>query len=81
MSLGTSDGPFRATIQGAMTAWLEAMAKLAKEHGATTAVARERAERVMTTIQGSLVVARCMADPNAFVRGLKTLPEILLPAK
>ena len=79
MSLGAGDGPFRATIKGAMSAWIEAMARLAKEGGASAAVARERAERVVTTIQGSLVVARCMNDPNAFVRGLKTLPEILLP--
>jgi AcrR family transcriptional regulator len=80
MSLGTSDGPFRATIQAAMTAWIEAMTKLAKEHGASTAVARERAERVITSIQGSLVVARCMSDPGAFTRALRGLPDLLLPA-
>lgn len=80
LSLGTADGPFRETIQCAMSSWMDAMAKLCREHGTTPAVARERAERAMTTIQGSLVVARCLGDPNAFVRGLKSLPDLLLPA-
>ncbi len=80
MSLGTADGPFRAAIQSAMGAWLEALAQLAKEHGATPAAARDRAERVITTIQGTLVVARCMNDSKVFRRGLKDLPGILFPA-
>lgn len=79
MSLGNADGPFRTTIKTAMAAWMDAMARLAKDAGASTATAKERAERAMTTIQGSLVVARCMGDNNAFLRSLKLLPDILLP--
>lgn len=80
LSLGTADGPFRFAIQSAMAAWLEALAFLAKEHGATPSMARDRAERVITTIQGTLVVSRCMNDPKVFRRGLKDLPGILFPA-
>ncbi len=79
LSLGGGDSPFRATIQQAMGAWIEALARLARDQGASGAAARDRASQVMTTIQGSLVVARCMNEPHAFARALKSLPGILLP--
>ncbi|RBP44430.1 TetR family transcriptional regulator [Roseimicrobium gellanilyticum] len=81
LSLGGGDNPFLKGIGKAMNAWARALAGLAREHGATGAVARERAERVLVTIQGTLVLARCMEDPKVFIRGLQTLPEILLPPK
>jgi AcrR family transcriptional regulator len=81
LSLGGDDNPFRKGIGKAMCAWADALAVLAREHGATPAVARRRAETVLVTIQGTLVLARCVDDPKVFLRGLQTLPEILLPPK
>jgi AcrR family transcriptional regulator len=81
LSLGGGANPFRKGIGEAVQAWADALAGLAREHGATPAVARERAERVLVTIQGALVLARCVNDPRVFIRGLQTLPELLLPPK
>ncbi len=80
LSVGGGDNPFRKPIGDAMNAWMDALALVAREHGATAAVARQRAERVLVTIQGVLVVARCLDDLKVFSRGMHELPAILLPA-
>lgn len=79
LSLGGAENPFRKVIAEAMNAWVDALAGVAREHGATAAAARQRAERVVVTVQGALVVARCTADAKVFSRGLRELPGILLP--
>lgn len=77
-SLGQPGTPLRAGLAGAMNAWLDTLAALAREAGAPSAEARLRAERVLVTIQGTLVVARCLNDPKVFARGLRELPSLLL---
>lgn len=79
LSLGRPDNPFRLAIATGVNAWIDALAGLARETGATRAVARQRGEHALVTIQGALVVARCLNDPKAFARGLLRLPGMLLP--
>ena len=57
---------------------LDGLSGVALQAGATAEQARLRAEEILVTVQGSLVVARGMDDPAIFKRALDWLPAILL---
>lgn len=67
-------------LKGAMQAWINAFAQIAREGGQGIAVARSKAEEAIVRIEGSLVLARVLGDTAAFERTLKLLPDLLAAA-
>lgn len=58
---------------------LAGLSAVARQAGATTEEANLRAEEVLVTLQGSLVVARGVGNPGVFERALARLPAIIAP--
>jgi TetR/AcrR family transcriptional repressor of lmrAB and yxaGH operons len=77
LSLGDATEAMRDHVRGSFGAWRDAMAALAREAGATPALARRRAEEALTRIQGGLVLARGTGDGKPFARALAGLPGLL----
>lgn len=77
LSLGGTNTGLLKDIHASISAWIDAMANVAREAGLSAAKARRRAEEALVQIQGSLVVARITGDPAPFMRALKTLPDLL----
>jgi TetR/AcrR family transcriptional regulator, lmrAB and yxaGH operons repressor len=74
------DGPFVPAIRGAFAALINAFADLAGETGVTPDTARQRGERAVMLLQGSLVLARGTGSPAPFRAFLAALPtELLAP--
>lgn len=73
-----SDGPFSQPIRALLTAYADALARLAEEAGQPPIEARRRALRTIALIQGSLVLARGLGDPQPFRQTLDALPDELL---
>jgi AcrR family transcriptional regulator len=78
LSLPGGGPALRAAVRGALKAWLQAFAGIAREAGASAAEARERAEQAIIEIEGSLVLARVLGDRRPFHRALDRLPELLV---
>lgn len=57
---------------------LAALGTVASEAGATPLQARRRAEQALIELQGALVLARGMGEPEIFSRALKRIPAIVL---
>jgi TetR/AcrR family transcriptional repressor of lmrAB and yxaGH operons len=66
-------------IAGTFRRLLDALGTVARQAGAVGKDAQRRAEEVLVTLQGALVVARGTNDPAVFERALGRLPGILLP--
>jgi hypothetical protein len=66
-----------AAVKRSFRSLHEAFATVAREAGATPAVARARAEQAVLQIQGALVLARGSGDRGPFERVLKALPGAL----
>lgn len=75
------DGPFSPAIKGAFEALIDAFAKLARDVGRPPAAAHACAERVVTMLQGSLVLSRGLGSPDPFRAFLANLPSELLVAR
>ena len=73
LSLPGGSEELHAAIQGAMRAWIQAFAQIAKESGMTSAAARSRAEEAILRVEGSLVVLRVLGDTGTFERTIKLL--------
>lgn len=78
MSLGQPTEAVRGLVQDSFGALTDAFAGVAREAGATKAVARRRAEDAVLRIQGALVLARGSGDSRAFERTIKALPAWLV---
>ena len=78
MSLGEADNLFHNKLANSLKKWLDELAQLAKEAGATPTEAKLKAEDAMMLIQGALVVARVSNDSQPFHRAVARLPKILL---
>jgi AcrR family transcriptional regulator len=72
------DGPFASRIAAMIAALLSALAAVAAAAGHDPDAARTRAERTLTLLQGSLVLARGSGSTAVFRRFLSTLPDELL---
>jgi TetR/AcrR family transcriptional regulator, lmrAB and yxaGH operons repressor len=72
------DGPFAPAIRNAFEALIAAFARLAAEAGSGTDLARQRAERAVMLLQGSLVLSRGMGHTAPFRTFLAALPSELL---
>jgi TetR/AcrR family transcriptional repressor of lmrAB and yxaGH operons len=72
------DGPFGPKIRAAFEALITGLASLAAEAGASPAKARQRGERAVMLLQGSLVLARGIGSTAPFHAFLTALPKTLL---
>jgi len=82
-TLSMAGGPpsVRAHVKRTFGLWLKAMAAVAREAGASPAVARKRAEDAIMQVQGGLVFARAARDRKPFERVLSGLPALLTGAR
>lgn len=77
LSLGDSEDALRRHIERSFRAWIEALASLAREAGATGPVAKRKAEEVVIRVQGALVLSRATGDVAPFKRVLAEVPDLL----
>jgi AcrR family transcriptional regulator len=80
LSIPGGSDELKTGLKGAMQAWINAFAGVARESGLSPAMARARAEEAIVRFEGSLVVARVLGDNSAFERVLKMLPDLLTVA-
>ncbi len=80
LSLPSGSDALHQALQGAVNAWLQAFASVARQSGATSAKARERATQAIIEIQGALVLSRVLDDCKPFQKVLNRLPDLLLDA-
>ncbi|WP_299612457.1 TetR/AcrR family transcriptional regulator [uncultured Tateyamaria sp.] len=72
------DSPFAEPIKRIFDALIDTLAALAEERGFEEADARDRAERAVILLHGSLVLSRGTGSQRPFERFLETLPDELL---
>ncbi|PTX53773.1 TetR family transcriptional regulator [Litoreibacter ponti] len=72
------DSPFAEPIKRIFDALIDALAALAEEREFEEADARDRAERAVILLHGSLVLSRGTGTQRPFERFLETLPDELL---
>lgn len=77
-SLGGENPEIREHVRASMVAWTGALAAVALEVGVEEAEAHARAQDVIASIQGTLVLSRATGDPTAFQRALRRIPDDLL---
>ena len=78
VALGSGCALFTDELRGMFRAWIDALAQLAQEAGATPAEATRRAEAAVAQIQGGLILARALGEDAPFHRVLYTLPALVL---
>ena len=78
MVLSGGDAPLKMELRLGVTGWINAIAQVLQDAGATKAEARKRARHSVERIQGSLIVARALGDSGTFAREVRDLPNILL---
>ena len=81
LSFGAEETVLRQHVQEGMGAWVEAIAKVAREAGVSPKKARQQAQDAITRIQGSLVMGRVLKDCGPFERTLAELPQVVLGEK
>jgi len=72
------DGPFSRSIEAAFEALIDAFARLCADAGWKRKEARRQAERVVTLLQGSLVLSRGTGSTAPFRNFLSDLPGEIL---
>ena len=77
LSLPGGPRELHTAIQGAMQAWIQAFAQIAKESGMSSAAAGLRAEEAILRVEGSLVLSRVLGDTSTFERTIRLLPNLL----
>lgn len=77
MLVGDARRLFRQPIKAAFGAWVAALAAVARDAGMGAAPARLWAEETVLSIEGALVLARGLDDPEPFRRVLRRLPRTL----
>ena len=77
-SLGDDDSDLKKHVRTSMRAWIDALAKVVREAGVPSRLARRRAEDAVARIQGTLVVSRATSDTAPFKRTLTNLPQALV---
>lgn len=78
LSLPGSSPGLREAVRGSLKAWLQAFTGIAREAGASDTEARQRAEQAIIEIEGSLVLARVLADRKPFHKTIDRLQKLLL---
>jgi len=80
LSIRGGSEELQLALKGAMQAWVNAFAQVARESGHGSAAARSKAEDAIIRIEGSLILARVVGDTACFERVLKLLPDLLTAA-
>ncbi|MEC4679284.1 MAG: TetR/AcrR family transcriptional regulator [Nitrospirales bacterium] len=81
LSFGSGESAINKYVQEGMGAWVEALAKVARETGIPAKKARLQAQDAIGRIEGSLVMVRVLKDIGPFERMLLELPDVLLRNK
>lgn len=76
--LGTSRVRFHRELRAILGEWIEALATALVDGGVPGPVARTRAADAIMRIEGALILAGGMGDPDLFGRALHQLPDELL---
>ncbi len=71
---------FAPPLAGALTAWRDAVATLCRDAGLPDELALDRAEDVVSRVEGALVLAAGTGEPAAFGRALSRIRRTLLVA-
>ena len=74
----SGEGPFKSAIQGLFEAFIAALTSVVAQAGYSGKVARDRAERAVALLHGSLVLSRGLGSTAPFQKMLKALPGELL---
>lgn len=69
---------FKRPLAAAFTKWMRAVEELGREAGLSKAIARARAEQLVISVEGALVVSAGIDDPAPFQRTLAELRRNLL---
>jgi TetR/AcrR family transcriptional regulator, lmrAB and yxaGH operons repressor len=72
-ALGDERDRFSQAINAYFSEWIESLAQSLRAEGRTPAAARELAEEIVSGVQGGLVMARSLREPEAFLRCLRRL--------
>ncbi|MBD1857946.1 MULTISPECIES: TetR/AcrR family transcriptional regulator [Leptolyngbya] len=75
--LGSARDLFHDRVQARYSAWIRAVAQVLVDAGLDLTTAQQRGEDMVITIQGSLIVAQGLDNPEIFQRSLKQLPQQL----
>lgn len=75
--LGSAREVFHAPVKVLLVTWIEAIAAVLVEAGLDPALARQRGEEAVLTIQGALILAQGLDDVAPFQRAIQQLPDQL----
>jgi TetR/AcrR family transcriptional regulator, lmrAB and yxaGH operons repressor len=75
--LGSARDLFHDRVQARYRAWIDAVAQVLVDAGLDLTTAQQRGEDMVITIQGSLIVAQGLDNPEIFRRSLQQLPQRL----
>ncbi len=78
LSIGDGQALFGEPVRASLSWWIEAVASVVAEAGIGREAARDRAEDMVSAIQGALVMARAQGSTGAFKRFVTALPGQLL---
>jgi len=76
LTLADSPSP-RAHARRSMQFWIDAFARLGRDAGLRSSIARKRSQEAVAAIEGGLVASRVLGDPRPFLRSLASLPKLL----
>lgn len=72
-ALGDERDRFSQAINAYFSEWIESLAQAFRAEGRSPGAAREIAEEIVAGVQGALVLARSLREPEAFLRCLQRL--------
>ncbi len=78
LSIAIHDTPFQPLIQRLLNEWINTIKQVCMEAGFKPEIAEKRAIEAVSSIQGSLVLARIFGDTTQFRRVLRRLPKELI---
>lgn len=78
LSIGDGQALFGEPVRAALGRWIEAVAAVVGEAGLDRETARDRAEDMVSGVQGALVMSRAQGSAGAFKRLVAALPDLLL---
>jgi AcrR family transcriptional regulator len=77
LGVGDAGGKFAAELRAVIDVWIEALERLLKAEGLSSARARKGAVDAVVRVEGALVVARALGDAAVFKRTLSDLERDL----
>lgn len=73
LSHGTAAGLFRESIAAIFSTWVTAFAHLARDFGFEAVAAQRLAESTLIRVQGSLILAQTLQQPDIFEQTLRAI--------